>query len=134
MEGSEGKLRTIIGHARAAEEGFSSLKGRARFPEVVDGWEVEALRIRTFAEEFLFLLRAFREYGRAEGLGEELEGLLEAHDHLMAEVERVKKPYLLPQTLRELTTMRRGLARIRRKLLSAAEGEVLPAEEVFFDG
>ena len=134
VEGSEGKLRTIIGHARAAEEGFSSLKGRARFPEVVDGWEVEALRIRTFAEEFLFLLRAFREYGRAEGLGEELEGLLEAHDHLMAEVERVKKPYLLPQTLRELTTMRRGLARIRRKLLSAAEGEVLPAEEVFFDG
>ena len=60
---------------------------------------------------------------------EELEGLLEAHDHLMAEVERVKKPYLLPQTLRELTTMRRGLARIRRKLASP---ELLPAEEVFF--
>lgn len=128
---SEEKLRKVASHASIAREKFSSLRQKARCPEVLEEWEVEALRIRTFAEEFLFLLRAFKKYGRAEGLSEELEELLVAHDHLMAEVERVKKPYLLPQTLRELTTMRRGLVRMRRKLASP---KVLSVEEVFFDG
>lgn len=115
---------------KLGEIGRAAAEARLAFQELSDGsplvaeYLAESDRIEAIASAFLTIMEVedllgAREPDRARVAGR-LRSTVQRWDAMMATVEAVKEPYLLPQIMRELTTVRTYLVRLLDAVESGA--------------